>query len=63
MVRGEYGFKEADGTVRTVKYVVESKSGFNAVIIKSGRANNHPQGQVNNGDGEKSARDYYQRYR
>lgn len=42
VVQGEYSFKEADGTIRTVKYTVDKKSGFNAVVTRSGHAA-HPQ--------------------
>lgn len=41
-VEGEYSFKEADGTIRTVKYTVDKKSGFNAVVTRTGHAV-HPQ--------------------
>ncbi|KAI4464370.1 structural contituent of cuticle [Holotrichia oblita] len=41
VVKGEYSFKEADGTIRTVNYTVDKKSGFNAVVTRSGHAN-HP---------------------
>ncbi|GJQ80885.1 hypothetical protein Trydic_g14142 [Trypoxylus dichotomus] len=64
VVKGEYSFKEADGTVRTVKYTVESKSGFNAVVIKSGRAS-HPQVQVDKAAQRQTVRgpSYYDRYK
>ncbi|GJQ80886.1 hypothetical protein Trydic_g14143 [Trypoxylus dichotomus] len=42
VVQGEYSFKEADGTIRTVKYTVDKKSGFNAVVTRSGHSQ-HPQ--------------------
>ncbi|GJQ80887.1 hypothetical protein Trydic_g14144 [Trypoxylus dichotomus] len=41
-VQGEYSLKEADGTVRIVKYTADKKSGFNAVVIRQGHAA-HPQ--------------------
>ncbi|KAK5646183.1 hypothetical protein RI129_004647 [Pyrocoelia pectoralis] len=37
-VKGEYSLHEPDGTVRTVKYSADHKSGFNAEVIKSGHA-------------------------
>ncbi|KAK9694632.1 Insect cuticle protein [Popillia japonica] len=64
VVKGEYSFKEADGTVRIVKYTVESKSGFNAVIIKRGQPT-HPQVQVNKAVRHQAAREpnYYDHYK
>ncbi|XP_031329406.1 cuticle protein 19-like [Photinus pyralis] len=38
VVKGEYSLHEPDGTVRTVKYSADHKSGFNAEVIKSGHA-------------------------
>ncbi|GJQ80889.1 hypothetical protein Trydic_g14145 [Trypoxylus dichotomus] len=41
-VQGEYSLKEADGTVRIVKYTADKKNGFNAVVVRQGHAA-HPQ--------------------
>ncbi|KAK4880712.1 hypothetical protein RN001_008858 [Aquatica leii] len=41
-VHGEYSLHQPDGTVRTVKYQADDKSGFNAQVIVSGHAS-HPQ--------------------
>ncbi|XP_059477631.1 cuticle protein 19-like [Neocloeon triangulifer] len=51
---GEYSFKEADGTTRTVKYYVKGKSGFVATVHHSGHAShpaqtNHYAGHHDNG--------------
>lgn len=37
-VEGEYWLKEADGTMRLVKYFANDKDGFNAVVKKVGKA-------------------------
>nr|NP_001036868.1 cuticular protein RR-2 motif 122 precursor [Bombyx mori]BAB32484.1 cuticle protein [Bombyx mori] len=36
VVKGEYSLHEADGSIRTVKYTADKKSGFNAEVINSG---------------------------
>lgn len=40
-VHGEYTLKEADGTLRTVKYVADKHNGFHAEVTRSGHAT-HP---------------------
>lgn len=40
-VKGEYSLLEPDGTTRTVKYTADKHHGFNAVVIKKGKAK-HP---------------------
>ncbi|KAF5307770.1 hypothetical protein FQR65_LT06641 [Abscondita terminalis] len=42
VVHGEYSLHQPDGTIRTVKYQADGKSGFNAQVIVSGHAS-HPQ--------------------
>ncbi|XP_030749553.1 adult-specific cuticular protein ACP-20-like [Sitophilus oryzae] len=42
-VHGEYSVKEADGTIRTVKYTADDHNGFNAVVYRHGHAL-HPTG-------------------
>ncbi|CAB3382583.1 Hypothetical predicted protein [Cloeon dipterum] len=39
---GEYSLVEPDGTIRTVKYHVDGKSGFIAEVIRSGHAVHAP---------------------
>ncbi|CAB3382581.1 Hypothetical predicted protein [Cloeon dipterum] len=39
---GEYSLVEPDGTIRTVKYHVDGKSGFVAEVIRSGHAVHAP---------------------
>ncbi|XP_065340236.1 cuticle protein 8-like [Cloeon dipterum] len=39
---GEYSLVEPDGTIRTVKYYVDGKSGFVAEVIRSGHAVHAP---------------------
>lgn len=36
IVKGQYSLVEPDGTIRTVDYTSDPKSGFNAVVTKSG---------------------------
>lgn len=38
VVQGEYSLKEADGTIRTVKYTADDQNGFNAVVLRQGHA-------------------------
>jgi Insect cuticle protein len=38
LTQGEYSLVEPDGTIRTVKYHVDGKSGFVAEVIRSGHA-------------------------
>lgn len=38
LVKGEYRLAEPDGTIRIVKYVADKKTGFNAEVIKEGKA-------------------------
>ncbi|XP_059471391.1 cuticle protein 7-like [Neocloeon triangulifer] len=38
LTQGEYSLVEPDGTIRTVKYHVDGKSGFIAEVIRSGHA-------------------------
>ncbi|ENN76220.1 adult-specific cuticular protein ACP-20-like [Dendroctonus ponderosae] len=38
VVQGEYSLKEADGTIRTVKYTADDHNGFNAVVLRQGHA-------------------------
>jgi hypothetical protein len=40
-VEGHYSVAEADGTTRTVRYAADDRSGFNAVVTRSGDAT-HP---------------------
>lgn len=35
-MKGQYSLVEPDGTIRTVDYTSDPKSGFNAVVTKSG---------------------------
>ncbi|KAJ3653422.1 hypothetical protein Zmor_012675 [Zophobas morio] len=42
VVKGSYSLHEPDGTILTVHYTVDKKSGFNAVVHRSGHAA-HPQ--------------------
>ncbi|XP_063922416.1 adult-specific cuticular protein ACP-20-like [Zophobas morio] len=42
VVKGSYSLHEPDGTILTVHYTADKKSGFNAVVQRSGHAT-HPQ--------------------
>ncbi|KAJ3653427.1 hypothetical protein Zmor_012680 [Zophobas morio] len=42
VVKGSYSLHEPDGTILTVHYTADKKSGFNAVVHRSGHAT-HPQ--------------------
>ncbi|EFA03715.2 hypothetical protein TcasGA2_TC013820 [Tribolium castaneum] len=42
VVKGQYSLHEPDGTILTVHYTVDKKSGFNAVVERKGHAT-HPQ--------------------
>lgn len=47
VVEGEYSLKEPDGTVRIVRYEADDKNGFNAKVIRLGKAT-HPVGLIGN---------------
>lgn len=42
VVKGSYTVADPDGTLRTVHYTADDKTGFNAVVTKDGKAQ-HPQ--------------------